>query len=58
VVSSGRRWEEQGVVRTVARMWALRLAFWLGVPPRRLWRHYYGRAALSTQAGTGVGAVD
>jgi rSAM/selenodomain-associated transferase 2 len=58
VGSSGRRWEEQGVVRTVARMWALRLAFWLGVPPRRLWRHYYGRAALSTQAGTGVGAVD
>jgi rSAM/selenodomain-associated transferase 2 len=58
LVSSGRRWEEQGVVRTVLRMWALRLAFWLGVSPQRLWRHYYGRAALSTQAGAGVGAAD
>lgn len=58
VVSSGRRWEEQGVVRTVARMWLLRLAFWLGASPQRLWRYYYGRAALSTQAGTGAGAVD
>lgn len=58
LLSSGRRWEEQGVVRTVLRMWTLRLAFWLGVSPRRLWRYYYGRAALATQAGTGAGAVD
>jgi hypothetical protein len=44
--SSGRRWEEQGVVATVLRMWALRLAYWAGVSPQRLWRHYYGRRAL------------
>jgi rSAM/selenodomain-associated transferase 2 len=43
VTTSSRRWEEQGVARTVLRMWMLRLAYFLGVPPARLWRHYYGR---------------
>ena len=38
--TSARRWEEQGILRTVLRMWSLRLAFWLGVSPRRLIRHY------------------
>jgi rSAM/selenodomain-associated transferase 2 len=42
VVSSSRRWEERGVARTVLQMWALRLAFFLGVSPQRLWRAYYG----------------
>jgi rSAM/selenodomain-associated transferase 2 len=46
VATSPRRWEEQGVVRTVLRMWALRLAYWLGVSPQRLWHHYYGPRAL------------
>lgn len=43
VVSSSRRWEEGGVIATVIRMWALRLAYVLGVAPITLWRHYYGR---------------
>jgi rSAM/selenodomain-associated transferase 2 len=43
VTTSSRRWEEQGVARTVLRMWLLRLAYFLGVPPAHLWRHYYGR---------------
>jgi rSAM/selenodomain-associated transferase 2 len=43
VVSSSRRWEEGGVIATVVRMWALRLAYVLGVAPATLWRHYYGR---------------
>ena len=42
VRSSGRRWERNGVLRTVLTMWALRLAYWLGISPQRLWRHYYG----------------
>jgi len=42
VFSSGRRWERDGVIPTVLRMWALRLAYWLGVSPQRLWQHYYG----------------
>lgn len=40
VATSGRRWERDGVVRTVALMWALRLAYALGVPPARLARWY------------------
>lgn len=46
VESSARRWDEQGVAATVLRMWALRAAYALGVSPRRLWAHYYGRHAL------------
>ncbi|MEZ5501432.1 MAG: TIGR04283 family arsenosugar biosynthesis glycosyltransferase [Halioglobus sp.] len=43
VVAASRRWEEDGVVRTVLRMWGLRLAYALGVAPATLWRCYYGR---------------
>jgi rSAM/selenodomain-associated transferase 2 len=43
VVTSSRRWEQGGVVSTVLRMWCLRLAYFLGVAPQTLWRHYYGR---------------
>jgi rSAM/selenodomain-associated transferase 2 len=42
VLTSARRWEQGGVARTVMHMWSLRLAYWLGVSPRRLWHHYYG----------------
>ena len=41
IVSSSRRWQERGVVRTVLLMWSLRLAYWLGVDPVRLHRIYY-----------------
>ncbi|EED33162.1 glycosyltransferase involved in cell wall biogenesis [gamma proteobacterium NOR5-3] len=47
VRSSGRRWDEQGLWKTVVRMWGLRLAYWLGVSPARLWSHYYGTHAVS-----------
>jgi len=43
VETSSRRWEEGGIVRTVMRMWALRLGYFLGVQPQRLWHYYYGR---------------
>jgi rSAM/selenodomain-associated transferase 2 len=36
VTTSGRRWEERGVLRTVLTMWRLRLGFWLGRDPHRL----------------------
>ena len=42
VQSSSRRWEQRGVARTVLSMWGLRLAYAMGVSPRRLWEHYYG----------------
>lgn len=42
LVTSARRWLEQGPARTMARMWALRLGYQAGVDPERLagrWRH-------------------
>jgi rSAM/selenodomain-associated transferase 2 len=36
VTTSGRRWETNGVFRTIVAMWRLRLAFFLGADPRRL----------------------
>lgn len=35
-VTSGRRWERRGVLRTVLLMWRLRLAYFLGADPARL----------------------
>lgn len=40
VSTSARRWESHGVVSTILLMWALRLAYWLGVPPTALARFY------------------
>jgi len=36
VNTSGRRWQKRGVIPTVLLMWWLRLAYWLGVSPKRL----------------------
>jgi len=41
--TSGRRWERDGVLRTVLLMWRLRLAFFLGASPDELARRYAGR---------------
>ncbi len=40
VLTSGRRWEKQGVLKTVALMAWLRLRFFLGADPARLARRY------------------
>jgi rSAM/selenodomain-associated transferase 2 len=40
VVTSGRRWESRGVVRTILLMWWLRLRYFLGASPERLARIY------------------
>jgi rSAM/selenodomain-associated transferase 2 len=39
--TSGRRWETQGLMRTVALMWKLRLQYFLGASPEQLARRYY-----------------
>lgn len=39
-VSSGRRWEQGGAVRTILLMWSLRLGYFLGADPARLARWY------------------
>jgi rSAM/selenodomain-associated transferase 2 len=44
VVTSARRWESNGVLRTIVLMWWLRLRFFLGTSPDRLARSYDGRA--------------
>ena len=36
VLTSGRRWERNGVARTILLMWHLRLRFWLGSDPAAL----------------------
>ena len=40
VVTSSRRWEDKGILRTMLLMWRLRLLFFLGVPADRLARQY------------------
>jgi rSAM/selenodomain-associated transferase 2 len=40
VVTSARRWESDGVWRTILRMWVLKLLYLAGVPPARLKQFY------------------
>lgn len=41
VITSSRRWEQNGIVRTILLMWSLRLAYALGVSPQTLKKLYY-----------------
>jgi rSAM/selenodomain-associated transferase 2 len=43
LVTSSRRWEKNGIWRTIVLMWRLRLAYFLGFEPRRLADLYHGR---------------
>ena len=40
VVTSARRWETDGVWRTIFRMWTLKMLYLAGVSPARLKRFY------------------
>ncbi|MEP1124641.1 MAG: TIGR04283 family arsenosugar biosynthesis glycosyltransferase [Ilumatobacter sp.] len=40
VTTSGRRWEQHGVWRTILLMWRLRFLYWVGVSARRLAPQY------------------
>ena len=40
VVTSARRWESDGVWRTIVRMWTLKFLYLAGVPPARLKQFY------------------
>jgi rSAM/selenodomain-associated transferase 2 len=42
VVTSSRKWEQRGIIKTVLLMWRVRLAYFLGVDPGRLEKFYYG----------------
>ncbi len=39
-ITSGRRWEKRGVLRTILLMWRLRAGYWLGADPGRLAQAY------------------
>jgi len=41
VLTSARRWQRNGVVRTIALMWWIRLAYFVGVSPQTLYRWFY-----------------
>ena len=43
VTTSARKWEREGVVRTILLMWALRFLYMVGVPPAKLHHWYYHR---------------
>lgn len=40
VISSSRRWEQQGVLKTIVTMWILRSLYHIGIAPNRLARMY------------------
>jgi rSAM/selenodomain-associated transferase 2 len=41
VTTSARKWEREGILRTILRMWALRFLYFVGVGPDRLHGWYY-----------------
>ena len=45
VVTSSRRWERDGIARTIVLMWRLRLAYALGADPQKLARMYQSGSA-------------
>ena len=50
-VTSGRRWERNGVLRTILLMWRLRLSYYLGAEPELLARLYGEVPRSATQGG-------
>ena len=41
VIASSRRWERDGIARTIVLMWWLRFRYFVGVDPETLARQYY-----------------
>jgi rSAM/selenodomain-associated transferase 2 len=44
VITSSRRWERQGITRTIVEMWSMRLRFFFGAHPNTLARRYDRRS--------------
>ncbi len=47
VTTSARKWEREGVTRTIGLMWTLRFLYACGVSPARLHRWYYRNLVLA-----------
>lgn len=43
VVTSSRKWEKEGVLKTITLMWWCRFAYFIGVRAQTIHRWYYGR---------------
>jgi rSAM/selenodomain-associated transferase 2 len=41
VITSARRWEQNGVAATIVKMWCYRLAYFFGVAPSKLKERYH-----------------
>lgn len=41
VITSSRKWENEGIIKTVLLMWKLRLLYFVGVSPEKLFSQYY-----------------
>lgn len=41
VTTSSRRWEKNGIIKTILLMWRLRLEYFLGISPHKLAARYY-----------------
>lgn len=54
VITSARKWEQDGILRTIVLMWALRLLYFFGVDAARLHRWYYGRPPAAARAAEGL----
>jgi rSAM/selenodomain-associated transferase 2 len=49
VTTSARKWERDGIARTILLMWTLRFLYFCGVSPQRLHRWYYPGMAASPE---------
>ncbi len=43
VITSSRRWEKNGIYRTIILMWYIRALYYFGVCPKQLSKLYYGK---------------
>ena len=41
LLTSSRRWEQNGIIKTILLMWSLRLLYFFGADPKKLVRIYY-----------------
>ena len=41
LITSSRRWQQYGVIKTVLLMWSLRFLYFVGVSPEKLAKRYY-----------------
>jgi len=44
VITSARRWQQHGIVKTILLMWWLRLCYFFGADPSELVNRYYGKS--------------